>query len=84
MLKFIFYTIIILWLVRKIGGFFFKSWFQSAINEQQKRAQEQYGHQNGQKNKREGDIFFTNKKSNKESKSDKIGGEYVDYEEIKD
>jgi hypothetical protein len=84
-LKFIFYTIIILWILRRVGGFFFKSWIQSAMNEQQKRAQEQYnGQQNQGQKKREGDIFFTNKKSNKESRSDKIGGEYVDYEEVKD
>jgi hypothetical protein len=83
-LKFIIWTIIILWLLRQVAGFFFRSWFESAVKEQQKRTQEYYNQQSGYNKKREGEISFINKTPSKESKSDKIGGDYVDFEEVKD
>lgn len=77
MLKTLLYIVIILWILRRIGGFFFKLKVEDFVKKQQEQAQ---GF--SQKAKRNtGDIFIS-KKDSGISKSDKIGGEYVDYEEI--
>lgn len=84
-MKFVFYTILVLFILRKVGGFLFRSWVSKAVEEQQKYTQQRaYGQPNSPGEKRNtGEIFISSDKSNKDVKSDKIGGDYVDYEEIK-
>jgi Domain of unknown function (DUF4834) len=76
---------VILWLLRKVGGWLFSSWFNTAIKNQQERAQQyQNQQQSNRSQKKDGDIYISKNKDAKNAKSDTIGGEYVDYEEIKD
>lgn len=53
--------------------------FESFVKNQ---AQGDSGSNNGQSRQKEGDIFISKNKPNSAAKSDKIGGEYVDYEEV--
>jgi hypothetical protein len=84
-LKFVLYAILILFILRKVGGFLFRSWVSKAVEEQQKYAQQRdYGQSRPNEERRNnGEIFISSDKSSKDAKSDKIGGDYVDYEEIK-
>ena len=85
MLKTLFYIIIAIYVLRKVGGFLFRSWVSKAVEEQRKYAQQRgYGQSSsGEERRNNGEIFISSDKSNKDVKSDKIGGDYVDYEEIK-
>ncbi len=59
-----------------------KSWVVKSVNQQQKRAQN-YQEEKQYQKQRTGDVFITKNQSSKDVKSDKIGGEYVDFEEVK-
>ena len=76
LLKFILWGFIILWVIRKVGGFFLKMRVESFVKNQQQQSSDQH------RTKNEGDIFISKNKSTGTAKSDQIGGEYVDYEEV--
>jgi hypothetical protein len=54
------------------------------MNSEMEKFKNQQGSQNQQQQRRTGDIFISKKPQSKEVKSDKVGGDYVDFEEIKD
>lgn len=85
MLKTLFYIIVVVWVIRKISAYFFRGWVNTTIKEQQARSQQYNGQQQGnqQNRRREGEIFISKKEEKGKAQSDKIGGDYVDYEEIK-
>jgi type II secretory pathway pseudopilin PulG len=85
LLKTIFYIIVVIWVIRKISAYFFRSWVENTVKEHQTKSQQYAGQQqNAQQNRRrEGEIFISKKEEKGSTQSDKIGGDYVDYEEIK-
>ena len=78
-MKFIFITILIIWLIRRFGGFVLKSWFTKQMTKQQAGN----SFEREEQRRPDGDVFISkNKTSNGQSKSDAIGGDYVDFEEV--
>lgn len=71
----ILFSFLVTWIVRGVIGYFARSLFQRA-NEQQSRQQNRT-----RQSRREGDIHIE-KKMSRDKKIDKDMGEYVDYEEI--
>lgn len=82
-LKFILGFIIIVYIVRKVGGFFLQLFFNKQI-EKIKQQQQPYQQQNTRPNYREGEINVDYVPNNKQSNTSSSQGEYIDYEEIKD
>lgn len=75
-LKVVFYIVVVLWLLKNVIRFVFKTWVSSKIKEAQKAS----GPREPQRP--EGEIYIKKDKS-KKPKSDDLG-DFVDYEEVKD
>ena len=78
-IKFILITVLVFWLIRNIGGYLLKSWLGKVMKQQQgfsdNSSREQSKHP-------EGEIFITKTKDEGPAKSDAVGGDYVDFEEV--
>ncbi len=86
MLKFIIISILVIYLIFKLVGFAFRLMFGAAY-EQQKRTQEAQRQQYTTRRKAPNSNLNIDKSPEKErnkSGNDFKGGDYVDYEEIKD
>lgn len=95
MLKFLLITILIFYLIYKVGGFFFRMLFTSAFQQQQRHYQEarQNAHknQNGYNQKQSAKnppnsnvrVDYVPAQEERNDKKDFKGGQYVDYEEVK-
>jgi len=79
MFKFLLIVVLISYLIYKVGGFLFKMFFMSLYQQQRQSNQRQT------ETKKEGNvnIEYPSKDSKSNSKGFE-GGEYVDYEEIRD
>lgn len=83
LLKFLFITICLIWLVRAVLRFLLPMLFHNLMNKAQAQAQQQYGQRN-RSSKPEGSInidFIPPK--DREAKAADKAGDFVDYEEIK-
>ncbi len=90
-MKFIIITIIVVYLIRKVGGYFLRLFLgkqMEAFQQQQKQQFSQFQQQQRQQqNHREGEIhvdYVPKQKTTTKKSSDFNGGEYIDYEEVKD
>lgn len=82
LLKFILGFIIVVYIIRKVGGFFLQLFFNQQI---QKMKQQQQFYQNQQQPRyREGEIHVDFVPKDKQAAKSSMKGDYVDYEEIKD
>ena len=68
---------IVYYLIKKVGGFFYRTVAGSSDNSQTNSQQRHSRHQH-----REGEIRVEKAPNNKKSASDFKGGEYVDFEEV--
>lgn len=92
LLKFILGAIIVIYLIRKVGGYFLRLFLGKqveAFQEQQKQQFSQFQQQQTrqQHQAREGEIhvdFVPNDKTSSNKSTNFDGGEYIDYEEVKD
>ena len=85
MLKFIIISVLVIYLIFKLMGFAFKLMFGAAY-EQQKKAQQAQRQQHTTKRKAPNsnlNIDTPHEKSEK-SRKEYQGGDYIDYEEVKD
>ena len=81
MWKFIFITILVIWLLRKFGGFMFKRWVSKVT---QTQGYKEYNFTRTSKRtqpKEEGEVYISKKAPPKGSKTEGMG-DFVDYEEI--
>lgn len=92
-MKFLLITILIFYLIYRVGGFFFRMLFASAFQQQQRHYQnrQQNGHQqNGYQQNRTKTppnsnvrVEYVPREDERKEKKDFKGGQYVDYEEVK-
>lgn len=87
MLKFLLITILIFYLIYKVGGFFFRMLFANAYQQHQRQQRYQ---QNGYTQKQAKTppnsnvrVEYVPDQEDRKEKKDFNGGQYVDYEEVK-
>ena len=81
-IKFVLILIIVLYLINKVGKFFYELFFPEKAAQQKQRANSSSNQRttSQQQNHREGDIHIPREQSSKDKKFK--GGDYVDFEEV--
>jgi Na+-transporting methylmalonyl-CoA/oxaloacetate decarboxylase gamma subunit len=77
-IKFVLILIIVLYLINKVGKFFYELFFPEKAAQQKQRSNQRTTSQ--QQDHREGDIHIPREQSSKDKKFK--GGDYVDFEEV--
>lgn len=85
MFRFLLIAFLVGWLFFKVFSFFIRVFVGGAGQKAYQNQQRQYNHQNSQR--RTGDVhidYIPQKEEKEKQRKDFKGGEYVDYEEVKD
>ena len=79
LLKFLFITICVLWLIKMLARIFLPMLFQSIVNKAQNQANQRYQDQTRPEGRIQVDYIPPKEKNQKNDKA----GDFVEYEEIK-
>ncbi|MCP4521546.1 MAG: DUF4834 family protein [Cytophagales bacterium] len=83
-LKFIIIFICATWIIRKVSGYFLKSYIKKRTDSFRQQQEQQY-RQYQQAQRKEGEIHVEHTSGSKTGNNIRFDdGEYVDYEEVKD
>lgn len=87
MLKFLLITILIFYIIYRLGGFVFRMLFSNAFQQQrnfhEQQRQQYYQHQAKTPPNSNVKVDYVPKDKERKEKQDFKGGQYVDYEEVK-